>query len=293
MVLQEVNRARPTWLSDTSKCGFIPPQSVILTYSNGGMFDFVLLQQKAMQVGGSFDCLREIMVVICTDAEALRLCRGGGFRHCAELRFSMATPRSEYATQAYHYMTYLKHPLARNALNYMKEIFIFDSDVLVFKNPFPETREGRAEPTGKPFPTEEFEIKFQRLGGRGPACHGTVNSGQMWFRNTTGVLAFFDQMEGAKAEIKVGMKLEQDIMERLVRNDGLNLTRCVLNPNKFLARGFSSRNYDGSKLLAEVVTYHAAGGKRGLHWKTKRMNKILNDYPVSPKTRISLYANLH
>jgi hypothetical protein len=63
-------------------------------------------------------------------------------------------------------------------------------------NPPPlETREGRIEPSGKPYQTEDFELRFQRGGGRGPACHGTVNSGQMWFRNTTGVQKFFELME--------------------------------------------------------------------------------------------------
>jgi hypothetical protein len=69
----------------------------------------------------------------------------------------------------------------------------------------------------------------------------------------------------------------------------------VLNADKFFTRAFTQKNANFGKPLSEAVTYHAAGGKRGLEFKAKRMAKIIKDYPTAKasKAKIGFYIGLH
>jgi hypothetical protein len=126
----------------------IPPASAIIVYANEGLFPFILFQKQAMEIGGSFACLRNVLLVVCLDSGSFEACKANGFQHCTHLHLPLFMPRSEYAQGAYHYMTWIKHELMFESLKELDEVFLFDADVIFFKNPFPETRVGHDHVTG-------------------------------------------------------------------------------------------------------------------------------------------------
>lgn len=259
--------------TNSSSCHDIPPSSVIVVYVNEGLIPFVLLQKKSMVIGGVFDCLKKIFVVVCLDPIAFKLCKENHFDHCVQVNLPISLPRSEFAEGAYHFLTWIKQELMYEALKVVNEVFLFDADVLIFKNPFHETRIGRHD-NGTTFPFL-YDIRYQRNNGRGRGCAGTVNSGQVWLRNTTTIQRYFTCVLKMKEQARLEVP-EQEFSTACAEE--INVSRCVLNPNTFTMSAHTGFNRDTSSKLRHIVTYHSCGGQRGLDNKVHRMNAVMKAY---------------
>lgn len=265
----------------------LPPSAAILVYSNAGLFPFILLQKKAMMIGGSYECLNKILIVLCMDLKALELCKQNNFHNCLPIKLPFDTPLSEYAIGVYHFMTWVKHLFLYEAIKELDEVFLFDSDVLIFKNPFEETRFGRHE-TGERF-LFNYDIRYQRDLGRGSGCKGNSNSGQIWVRNRTRTQDYFHCMMSKKDLVRIGNELDQHYVHQCAVST--NTFRCVLDPNTFTHKAHRSVNHNPRSLLRNIVTYHAAGGQRGSKHKIVRMERIIEAYQNEPNAVIGTFAD--
>lgn len=90
------------------------------------------------------------------------------------------------------------------ALKVVNEVFFFDVDTLILRNPWIHTQFGRNE-QGQQL-DGPYEIMYQRDRGRGPSCSGSVNTGQVYLRNTTKVQVYLARMLEMKATIIKGDK---------------------------------------------------------------------------------------
>jgi len=289
--LLEINAKREIQgMQNSTSCGYLPKKAVILTPMNAGFIDSIRYQKLGMEAGESWsNCLDQVYVVVCLDSQAVKLCRAENITYCVEQPFPQLLPFSEYGKDAYQYLTWLKHTFIFEALKTMENVFFFDSDIVIFKNPFGEAQYGRDE-KGKQFPFE-YDFLFQRGFGRGKGCHGTVNSGMMHFRNTTAVYRFFDCLWKEKAEVVrkfTFYDLEQGYVQKCKPIS--NMTSCVLDADKFIHVSHSARNHDPKAPLKDVIAFHAAGGKRGYKYKIQRMAKIVGDYKANSQNRISTYT---
>ena len=269
-----------------SRCRSIPAKAVLLTSMNAGFVETIRLQVQGMQIGNSWtNCLDAVYVVLCLDKPSVQLCKEIGVLHCVKLPFAMVLPFSDYAEDAYHYITWLKHSFMYVALKTMDQAILVDSDIVVFKNPFDQVPYGRDE-KGVDFPFE-YDIMYQRELGRGRGCNGTINTGVYYLRNTSATHRFFACMFTSKQKL-----VEEGTFEDLEQGyaqtckNAAEMSSCVFNANKFISRAHGHNNRDGNRPIGEVFTYHAAGGTRGYSHKLVRMRNFIKDFKQNPKKKI-------
>jgi hypothetical protein len=75
-------------------------------------------------------------------------------------------PGGEYRKGPYFFFTYLKHELMYEALKVADEVFYFDIDVLLLRNPWVEVQYGRDE-VGNRIPGP-YDLQWQREIDEGP-----------------------------------------------------------------------------------------------------------------------------
>ena len=179
-----------TNLSKSDECA-MPPSSIMFSYTSHYTMDLIVLQHKAMESWGLIDCLESRFVTACLDAKCMAMCSSRKIPNCCLLHMA-ELPGSDFGKNAYKYFTYLKHELMFEALKVVEEVFFFDADTVIFRNPWVETQFGRNE-QGQKFPSS-YDIQYQRDRGRSLSCSGSVNSGQVRRVNlashlTTGLFA--------------------------------------------------------------------------------------------------------
>jgi hypothetical protein len=129
------------------------------------MADFILLQQKAMDVWGLRSCLEQRFITVCLDAKCSAVCTKHNVTNCVELAMP-ELPGADFAKGPYFFFTWLKHELLYEALQVAEEAFYFDIDALVLRNPWVDIRYGRDE-QGNHIPGP-YDLQWQRDRGRGP-----------------------------------------------------------------------------------------------------------------------------
>jgi hypothetical protein len=93
---------------------------------------------------------------------------------------------------------------------------------LIFRNPWIDTQFIR-DNHGNNVPTV-VDLLYQRDRGFGPTCYGSVNSGQMYLRNSSLLSTYFQMMRGYKHEI-IHDKKELDQVYVGLTSSNLNMTR--------------------------------------------------------------------
>jgi hypothetical protein len=192
-----------------------------------------------------------------------------------EVPHSSFGSRSQSSQDGYNFMTWIKHELMYEALMVAHQAFYFDIDVLILKNPWPEVTKGRT-PDGQTMESE-YDVMYQRERGmKEKGCGGSVNSGVLYFRNSTKIHTLLKPLMMvrviARESIILGTagRLDQDIL-----GDHVHLLRyCTFPVNKFAGKCESSRDPNGR--VQDLVTFHAncVSG----HQKYDEMKNILNQF---------------
>jgi hypothetical protein len=148
----------PTNSSHSLNC-VMPKSSIMFTYTTHYLAEFISIQREAMNVWGLKDCLEMRFITVCIDRKCHDYCVANNIRNCVLINLPELPP-SDFAKAAYHVITYLKHEFMFEALKVVNEIFFFDIDCLVLRNPWVDSRYGRDE-NDKNF-IGNFDIQWQR-----------------------------------------------------------------------------------------------------------------------------------
>jgi hypothetical protein len=196
--------------STVLNCHF-PINSIMFTYSSHYTMDLILLQHQSMSSYSTKlgKCLSEKMIIICFDKGCFDFCSKHRIPNCIVIeppKREDPLPPSDFGQGEYIYFTYVKHDFMKAALQVAEHIMFFDADVLIFKNPFIHTQYER-DKIGKRSNLRPIDIMWQRDRGRGDGCEGSVNSGQIYLRNSSKVANYFDDLMKQKDKILAGMQL--------------------------------------------------------------------------------------
>jgi len=237
----------------------IPNSGIIFSYTNQHLFKFILLQYEAMEMGGHKDCLISRFLTVCLDGACSSLCVHHNITNCVYLDVP-ATPlvgfqgkKTEYGQYSYNYMTWLKYELLRAALMVCKQVFYFDADVVMFRNPWPEVNFGRDQ-QGRAV-SGTYDIMYQKARGRDKlSCAGAVNGGLLYMRNSSELHErFFPKLYSHRERIILGTdKSDQDVVTGYV---GL-LRHCTLPVHKFA--GHCRWSNIQSAVMKDLITFHAS-----------------------------------
>ncbi len=162
------------------------------------------------------------------------------------------------------------------ALKVANEVFFFDADSILLRNPWIDIQFGRDEEGVRT--AKLFDVQFQRDRGKGPACTGSANTGQVYVRNTTETQAYLNNMRTWKPLIlKGGMGLDQDFVGNATKF--ANAKTCTLSTSLYAAHCFGSRN--GRALAKDLVSYHTSCVE-GIHSKKSRLNAVAHAVKTRP-----------
>jgi hypothetical protein len=119
---------------NTTACA-MPLSSIMFTYTTHYLIELIELQYKAMDQFGLKSCLLQRFIVVCLDLKCKQYCNSNNIINCVLINLP-ELPKSDFGKNSYHLITYIKHELMYEALKFSKEIFYFDIDSLLFKNPW-------------------------------------------------------------------------------------------------------------------------------------------------------------
>ncbi len=77
-------------------------------------------------------------MTVCMDPKCHTMCVNAKIDNCVLLD-SPELPLSDFGKEAFFFFSFLKFELMRASLTVVDEVFFFDADVLLFRNPFIET----------------------------------------------------------------------------------------------------------------------------------------------------------
>eukprot|EP01041_Mallomonas_annulata_P010094 gene10094-21031_t len=246
----------------------IPNKAIMFSYTNHHTFYMIDMQHRAMDIHHERGCLEKRYITVCLDRKCMTMCDSNKIFNCVLLKFPK-TNMGNFGNNIYHYMTWLKHELMFQALQVADELFFFDADVLLFKNPFPGIKFGRDKNGG--IIEDIYDIQYQRERGmKERGCGGSVNSGQMYLRNSTSIQHYFKLLFQRKIEILENKnRLDQDHVGDLVGN----LRYCTLPVRQY--KGYCPASQDSSSGPLEMITFHtncASGNEKRL-----LLNRMLDD----------------
>eukprot|EP01031_Cornospumella_fuschlensis_P026038 gene26038-31440_t len=254
-------------------CHF-PLNSVMFTYSSHYTVELMGLQNRGLAASGMGTCLAARFIRLCLDVACRQYCSEHHIEHCPLIDLHMLPP-SDFNKGEYRFFTFLKHLLLREALQIAEEAFFFDIDCLVMKNPFVLPQYGRDD-HGDPI-DERYDLMFQRDRGRGPSCAGSVNSGQMYLRNSTRVQKYLQLMAGFQDVILEGKNgLDQDFVSNASVTAELKM--CSLTPDFYTAHCyliFGNIHYiNAQRPVDELISYHTSCVE-GLATKRSHLLRVL------------------
>lgn len=233
----------------------IPKYAIAFTYGNHQVFPYVVLQHRSMEVHGKSvkDCIGKRFIHICFDEKCIELCSLHNIRNCVRLVLP-ELPLSDFAQGTYHYFTWIKHELIYEALKVATQVFYFDLDVILLRNPWPEIRYGR-DRKGNTYAANYDAMWQKERGLKQKDCGGSVNSGQLYFKNTTAVRDYFHLLFMNKSDIVIGGNiLDQDFVGMHITREELQISYCTLAIDKFL--GHCQASHSRNALIKKVVSYH-------------------------------------
>lgn len=241
----------------------IPQDSIMFIYSNHHLFHMIELQRQAMDVWNERTCIESRFIRICLDEKCIEKCNEKNIPNCIHVHFPHV-PRTEFGdsshANAYNYMTWLKHEFTFAALFHTKEVFFFDVDVVLFRNPYTEIHIGRDDTTGNDITNINYDIRYQReMGRKQKGCGGTVNSGVMYFYNSTALHTDYISYMIKEREaiiLNTAGRLDQDIMHDYMWQSRNTLKHCALPANKFV--GHCELGKDGFRptIAKDIITFH-------------------------------------
>jgi hypothetical protein len=148
----------------TTDCA-LPKNAVMFTYASHYLAEFISLQRKSMELWGLRSCLEKRFVTVCLDNRCSDTCSRHHISNCVQLNMT-ELPGADFASGPYFFFTWLKHELMYESLKVAAEVFYFDVDLLLLRNPWVDIQFGRDE-QGNHIPGP-YDLQWQRDRGRGP-----------------------------------------------------------------------------------------------------------------------------
>lgn len=267
--------------SKTDQC-VMPTSSIMFTYTSHYMIDLVLMQRRAMEIHKMRHCLEKNFITVCVDKKCHTVCTSNDIPNCVLLEMP-ELPGSDFGKAAYNFFTYLKHELMYEALKVVEEVFFFDADCVIFRNPWVDIQFRRIQ-NGDRVP-EKIDLQFQRDRGRGPSCYGSVNTGQVYIRNSTRAQNYLQGMRSKKEVIIKGSEgLDQDFVGK--EAEVANMTVCALSTALYAGGCPTSRTADAP--VGSLVTFHTSCVE-GLERKRNTLNHIFNAVRNSPHSKLGMF----
>lgn len=235
----------------------MPPNSIMISLSNHYTIETMALQHKAMEVWNMKECLESRMVTLCLDEICHKSCRDGSINNCVLL--PIETPSADNLQEGFRYLMLLKTLVMIEALKVVEEVFFFDVDIVLFRNPWIETLHARNKDgsINKDAPRPEF--MFQRELSTGLGCDGQPNGGQLYMRNTENIQKYFKKfMDNVPTMLRNNGPVDQQMMPGFIHNAGVNA--CAFSPFLFTSRCFGDKptNEFRSSPVMDIVSYHTA-----------------------------------
>jgi len=246
---------------DEKACPQWPQSSVIFTYSDKNTVDYLELQHKSMLINADETaCLSQRFVTICLDDQSFDFCTSKNLFNCVLVPgLNKDTPdSSEFGKGAYGLFCFMKYVFVREAALNAQQVFYFDADVLLFRNPFIDVRYNRKD-DGTRFEANDMDFFHQREDGKGYGCHGSINSGQMWFKNSSNLHKFLDNMDAIRPTLFTKGQLDQYYLWDAFLGDGNETTRllksCSLSVQLYTSHCPKGHLHDSR--IMKVVAHHA------------------------------------
>lgn len=256
-------------------------------------------------------CLEPRLLVVCMDRKCAEICRTSRLMNCVHIDMPELPP-SEYRTNAFAYVSWFRLELMREALTLVEEVYCIDADILLFLNPWVDTRRVRTEADGShnsnaganvdssvandsvELPAA-YDFMYQREKGHNSSvgCGGDLNGGQLYLRRTAlpaassggGATAatakaaherFYGNMLKLRTKILRGPKLDQDYMIGAASAAGLRY--CSFPPELYTSHCVADRRslkYALSYPLRDVISYHTSCVK-GYDNKVRKMRRVMD-----------------
>lgn len=224
----------------------IAQSAAFITYANEHMFHLLVMQRRAMELssrGGTRTCLEKRVTTVCLDTACLKLCEIHSVPNCVDLKIT--TDASNFLSEDYVWITYVKHEIIAAALSVCKEVFFVDTDTLIFDDPWT---------VDLSLPAGPYDLRFQAESGAGGARCDEMgsNGGQIYVRQTPAAQAYLVAMLSHKDDIRTGGHLDQDYI--ISAAQASNASYCGLNPEYFL--GHCGGSHVAVDDVRKVVIYH-------------------------------------
>ena len=230
---------------------------IIISYANGYHFDMVLLQRASLKFFGEAACVLSRFILVCIDAGCMRKCVAHNISNCVRWDDSREFKKSDFLKNDYRYITYLKWLIIDVVLQlYSKQVFFFDTDVALFRNPFM-------------YAYDDFDFEFQRENSKRDSA---VNGGQLFFSNTDRSRSMVRSMVArGRYIVAAGAPLDQDFVHDALTESGSSWHS--LDSHRFLGHCWAKEYISNDTLIKDIVTYHAHCASN-LHDKMRVLRRV-------------------
>lgn len=229
----------------------VPDKSIIVTLTNSYTFELMIfslirLKKSTPEIGST-------LVIVNMDHLSYEACSSLNYENCV-LGVRHDLKPSDFKQSDYNSMIYCKWHIMKYALESFEFVFIFDTDVVIFRNPW----------TLVLHDIDKYDLRYQLEDGRRKDGRESllVNSGQMLFRRSEASLATIDYViskesgDRESGDRESGEQLDQDhVLEAANKSNATTLP---------LSTQYSSYCWDSQRLCKSqtLTSFHAncAGG---------------------------------
>ena len=260
----QVNAEHNRLFHESNKDCVVPPSSVMFTIASKNVLHYIDYQRMSMKLWGeeNYRCLDEHFLVICMDRACMDYCESHDVSHYVYTsHIQVRAEGFDALRDLYNFICFSKLPIIREMLQVVQEVIYFDSDVMLFRNPWVHIGYDR-DVRGNQLSTKRFDFQYQAEHVKVKHCnilnHQSVNGGQLYFRNTSRFYTFYDYIRLNYTDILRGRQLEQEFVALAAIY--AKMSSCVLPPDLYV--GFCTYIFGHMEHIKretpvkQIISYH-------------------------------------
>jgi len=235
--------------------------TIIVTAVNSHLFDLLLLRRKALELNYQRH-VELLSFIVCLDRPCVLLCRRHNVPNCHFTEQYQHTKKSGMFTKEYIRINYEKFQILEHALTVSKNALLLDTDVLLFRNPWPHIlRTGHA-------------VHWQHEGRADGQCNVTdarygPNGGVLYVsQNATSFFSAFYQYEDIIMHAQFMNETDQAFILPAVLDSGTD--GCPLDSTLFVGKCQYGR--DRRANFRSIISFHATCTAH------RRKHRVLNEF---------------
>ena len=280
----------------------LPASSIMFTFTSHDSVELLATQQESMDfwLPGLKACLNTKFIVICTDSKAEAKCRELPHVNCIFIDFSEIRESEKYRISKNFY-NYVKHELISAVMEAKVDVFYFDIDILILKDPWSnldDVIESSMTYVDHPIHDLLFQQNCGFAHGKGicDRSGADVNGGLLFIRYSPKVQIYFDYIKSHKDEIifpAEGTKiLDQNFVGPAAFAAGMSI--CGLNKWHYtsVCQIMICKSNDDASFRG-VVTLHADCIGGGAVVKDKRLRFFLANGKEHPDWNLGQITNFY